>query len=189
MNRMNPSALIAAHWKGLQSRAYPSNGGEPTTTPDGLARLISAGAPVTVGGVAVIFIWQGNLHLAEGTASLVVTAATLAVGGMLAAFAQLASWRSRLAERDLDIQRPLRALIDEAVVHILLAVLESASLMLLTVLSLLLPNPWAIVPNALVVAVGSHLVLLFFIIVPRLYSAYVQVNEVTDEVNGYARRR
>jgi small basic protein len=42
---------------------------------------------------------------------------------------------------------------------------------------------------AAMLAVGTYLALLFVLVLPRLYSAYVSINKVRDRLNGFSRGR
>ena len=82
-------------------------------------------------------------------------------------------------------------MMDEAATHLLLAVQESVLMVPLAVLGLILTNQglWFLAAYVPLVLLGTHVTWLFLLVVPRLYSAYTQVNEVDEAVDGYARTR
>jgi hypothetical protein len=122
-----------------------------------------------------------------------LSALALLSGALLSVFAQLSSLRLRLTdrpeERYLDIERDG---IDEAVAHLLFAFLLCIiTCALLTIgmstsyggkdAPLILGTFW----TAPISAFTTYIFALFVILVPKLYSAYVEMNQVRRELNGF----
>ena len=83
-------------------------------------------------------------------------------------------------------------MIDETAAHLLFAALLSAVDAGLIVIAM---NTVASGQNvegwwaALVLAVSSYILMLFIICLPRLYSAYIQINSVSDALSGFTKGR
>ncbi|MGP5219397.1 hypothetical protein [Arthrobacter rhombi] len=120
-----------------------------------------------------------------------LSAMSLLAGGLIAAFALLASWRDRLTDRADSFstsERLERDHLDETAAHLLVAAYGSAISAVLLVIGMNfsqgqggeLTGPIA----ALAAAAATFVVLVFLIALPRLYSSYVQLNGVRKELSG-----
>lgn len=190
MERLNWIPLWSGHWKSLAHRQLVPDGGLHPT-PDIPARILTLAVPVVAAVLAVVGVifWGWRFDLAA--AGFVIGVAALIVGGVLAAFGQLAGWRITIGQLDRDADEPLRAMLDETATHMLLAILESLAVAVLAVVGLILSphGPWALLAVAPLAAAGAHVVWLFGLVVPRLYSAYAQVNDIPASMDGYAHTR
>lgn len=192
MARLNPAPLILGHVKGLSQRQYV--GGKLThMSPDWVARSVSAVVPLGAGGL-VLLISPSPPVDGVGALGIALAWSALASAGLLSTFTLLAGWRERLAARaDRDSVRyardaSLRSLIDEAVAHAMLGVLESLVVAAAAAFASITPAPWTEWAWAIAAAAGAHTVFLFGLIATRLYSAYVQAEDVPAEVDGSAGR-
>ncbi|NNG20532.1 hypothetical protein HJ590_13340 [Naumannella sp. ID2617S] len=186
MERLNVRPLFRGHWKSLTNRAMVPDG-ELHATADIPARSMTIAVPLAAGsGIAAVTTlrpWVFDIT----AAGLVIGIAALVIGGVLAAFGQLAAWRTQIAARDRDTEAPLRAMVDEAATHLLLAVFEAVLLVPTSMLALVLPaGPPSLIATVPLTMLCAHLVWLFILVTPRLYSAYGQVNEVAESIDGYS---
>jgi hypothetical protein len=122
---------------------------------------------------------------------------SLLAGGFLAAFGQISGLRLRLTDRAReyrDVEQVDRDALDETAAHLLVASLGSA----LTALVIVLGMNFAANPKdgsisgpfaALALMFASYVFLVFIIAVPRLYTAYVNINHVRAELSGTHRGR
>ncbi|KRC50909.1 hypothetical protein ASE16_08090 [Leifsonia sp. Root227] len=184
MNRLNPFFLFRGHWKSLGDyRAGRVRG-------QFWIRVIVLVVPVALG----LWIFFAHGKLADPSAML--AALGLLAGALLAAFAQLATWRLRLTEREeahKNSERIDRDHLDETAAQLLVASYSSATAALFLVLGMnfsadkhgAISGVWA----ALAVVAASHVILVFLVAVPRLYSSYVTINGVRDELSGYSSSR
>ena len=175
-----------AHWKGLSNDT--ADGG---TTPDHWARtsLVAPSAVVLIWGLIAKWVVMAPIPLLTGV--------TLLSGGILGVFAQLSTLRLKLTDRmedaTLDVERDG---IDEAVAHLLTALLICVFCAVAIVVGLntttpennvsgqtILGPPW----SAFVLAGSTYLSVLFLIIIPKLYSAYVEMNNVRSRLSGFQR--
>lgn len=193
-NRLNLLPVWLGHWRGLTMRRYrydlPEDDDRSLSVgPDVLARSLTLAIPVLAGVVAAVVLWgkAPTWHIAGDVAGVVVAAAALMSGGLLGAFSLLAAWRERLDQNGRRRQRPLRAMIDEAVAHILLATLESALLVAAAFGALVARGFLAEAFACFAVALGAHVLYLFVLLVPRLYSVYAQTVDVDELMDGHTR--
>lgn len=173
------SALPVARgaWKGL------ANSTRTGRSPDKVALAILIVVPVLVGVTCFALDW----HLSHVDPLLAGVA--LLSGVLLSSFAHLATWRSRLVEREERFDTAdaaERDSVDEAVALILWAALVSMVAAALIVIAQNaapagLGRPWA----SLVLVTCTHVFLLFLIIVPKLYASYVRANRVPDHRSGF----
>ncbi|MFT4293813.1 MAG: hypothetical protein QM582_00170 [Micropruina sp.] len=190
MARLNPVPLVRGHVRGLSSRTY-EKGELVSFRPDWAARAASLLVPAATW----CLIANARPTYSENLFNLLGIAlawAALASAGLLSTFTLLAGWRGRLAEAILLKERwsreaPLRALVDEAVAHSMLGVVESLSVAVLAGLACIVAVPWQGLLWAVTAAVVAHTVFLFGLIATRLYSAYVQAEDVPPEVDGFDR--
>ncbi|GLB62712.1 hypothetical protein NCCP2495_05900 [Dietzia sp. NCCP-2495] len=186
MSRFQVKSLFSAHWKGLSQE---TDGSEPV--PDWYARsVLLAGA--TIAGLAGLFT-QAPL----GEPSLRLAAFALLTGSLLTVFAQLSSLRLKLTEwfSEEDIgHRVEKNMIDESVAHVLFAAMLSLVAAGVTAVDAAVPalGKYAdLVINALLAGVTFsliyYIVALVVLTLPRLYGAYVAVNDVSRDLNGTVR--
>ncbi|TKR27166.1 hypothetical protein FA014_02070 [Cellulomonas hominis] len=142
---------------------------------------------------AAAVVWQ---QFGLGSTGAVTSGLALLGGALLAAFPQLAAWRSRLSQRvefKATTERPARESVDEAVAHVLWSALLSV---LGAVLAAAVENSvptgeqieaagvpyWTwIAMGAALVALSTYLVLTFVVIVNLLWSAYRRASKDEDE--------
>lgn len=188
LSRINVVPLIRGHVLTL------SNKNKTGTTPDYVMRLGLPGVAVAVGICAWQFAW--NLP----SASALLAGVALLGGASLSSFAYMSSLRLRLTDRPDDLWLNVeRDSLDEGVTHILLvillSILDAVLIVIGTNASPLVTKQGAAVPGTigasvwayLALAVAAYIALLFLVLVPRLYSAYVEMNHVRDELNGHRR--
>lgn len=180
MNRLNPFYLFRGHWRAL------SNYRLKETRPAYFTRAIVILVPLGAG----VWMFVGNGTLADPGSLL--AALGLLAGSLLAAFGQLSTWRLRLTESEGDFptaQRIDRDQMDDTAAQLLVASYGAAVGALSLVLGMnlaadgngVISGFWA----ALSVAIGSHVILIFLIALPRLYAAYVTSNNVRKELSGF----
>ncbi|MBB1023332.1 MULTISPECIES: hypothetical protein [unclassified Dietzia] len=183
MSRFSVSSLVAAHWKGL---TQPSNGAPPK--PDWVARgVLCVGAFVAM---LAGFVTRADL----GEPALRLAAFALLTGSLLTVFSQLASFRLKLTEwfdaDDLG-HRVEKDMVDESVAHVLFAAVLSLLAAGVTAVGALLPQSEGLfgaiagsVLAGVTFALVYYVVGLVVITLPRLYAAYVSVNDVDRSLNG-----
>lgn len=117
-DRLNIFAVLRGHWKGLRNRS-----GSKVIAADLVARGFLVGSTVFV----VVLSWRSGLELKQpGT---LFAGLSLLSSGLLAAFAQIASIRTRFSvpdDPDFDTEIDTRNMLDEAVAHVLTAALLAA---------------------------------------------------------------
>lgn len=122
-----------------------------------------------------------------------LAALSLMSAGLLAAFGQIASIRSkyRLPDDDYDPDWRTREMLDEAVAHILTAALVAVFTAVVIVVGMNSGDgdgetlaQWA---SAVVTGGGSYLVLIFLMVVRKLWDAYEVANE-RDQASNYLHR-
>lgn len=180
--RFNFWPVLRGHWKGL------TRGDVTAYTPDRLSRHILKLPPL----LAALALWR-NWELAAPTPLL--SAVALLAGALVGSFGSLSTLRLKLtdwADREGDNQQPQRDALDETVAHLLTAAVLCALTAAVLVIGTNVAGadkpvtrPWA----ALAVGLGSYVLLLFMLVVPRLYAAYVEINNVRDRLNGFSRGR
>jgi len=176
--RMNPMPVLRAHTCTLV------NG----TNADWWARGIIWGTPVAIGTVAYFTAWRFTAP------SAVLSGVALLMGGLLSTAGVLSTLRLKLTDRDeshRDAEDAKRNL-DEAVPHVLtaaLACLASATLIIVAMnFPLALGDPTINRGFSCVIAAAlTFVAALFVATIIRLYAAYVQVNRVPRELNGFVR--
>lgn len=164
MSPMNPMTVPVAHWTSLSDLRNGADGKADWTTRGILYGLL-------LGTIGLSF-WR-DVDL-DGIADALVGGYALVAGVLIAVFAQLAAWRTRLDDRAAFRPRseaPARRLVDAAVAHALVGVLASAIGVGLAVLVGLEAKPVR-VWNALAAGFGVYLLALIIIIVNTAYAAY-----------------
>lgn len=180
--RLDLRPILRGHWYGL------TDGRTTGDEPDWLTRgiLLATVLLVPVG------LW-GDFQLAAPGPLL--SGVALLAGALVGSFGTMTTLRLKLADiADVDDEAmgPERDLLDESVSHILLAALVAATDAAVLVIGTNVTAAGAPVTGfwaALAIALSSYLVLLFVLILPRLYSAYVQINNVRPGLNGNRRGR
>ncbi len=183
MQRLIPSELLKHHWASLVDRSGPRGHGKR----DWPAVVILIGGPLSLGAWA----WHSNLTLTTPNAML--PALSLLSAGLLAAFGQIASIRAKyeLPDSDYDPDWRTREMLDEAVAHILTAALVAVVTAIVIIVGMnLSPAAATQLPvrtSALTVTLGSYLVLVFFMVVRKLWGAYEVANK-RDQERHFLRR-
>lgn len=180
LDRLIPTALFRGHWKGLSDYRNPSPVGDRAT------RTIIIAIPILTS--ALMLLPEATLR-APG--SLLAGVALLA-GSFLAAWGQVSSMRLKLTERAEDfrtVEQIDRDSLDETAAHLLVASIMSGATALWLVLGMNLssnPTDGSVSGAFAMLATGfaTYVLLIFFIAVPRLYTAYVNINKVRDELSG-----
>lgn len=160
---MGLARVVRDHFAGISD---PANGAG--ARPYLFTRVLVYGLPVAVGTAAFVLSWD-----VRPLSSSLVAAYTLAAGVLIAAFAQIASWRSRLEDRAKDRPRsesPARRALNRAAAHTLVGVLASLLATVLT-LFLTLPGEHRLL-SAASAAAGVYVLALFLLIVDALYVGY-----------------
>lgn len=179
-DRINPLPLFRGHWYTL------SDYRKTKPTADLFTRALVVVVPLGVG------VW---MFVASGTLSdpgAILAGLALLAGALLAAFAQLSAWRQRLTERAEDFhhsEQRDRDNLDETAAELLVSSYMSVISLIVLVLGMnfgvdadgAVVGFWA----ALASTLCSYVVIVFLIALPRLYSAYVNINSVRDELNGF----
>lgn len=184
MSRFSLAPVFRGHWKGLTNDI-----GTEGIKPDWISRILLISVPSLLIGATLFFGWQ------VASPSAILSAVALLSAGLLGVFTQLSGLRVRLTERVdeewLDVERDG---IDEAVSHVLFSFMLCIFTCVLLVIGInvaasdvrlpasdLLRSCW----SALVFATSSYIVLTMIILVPKLYSAYTEMNDVRDDLNGF----
>lgn len=176
MDRLFPIALIRGHFKSLfLNEAWGARI---------LLILAVHGVPLAVGA------WSWFHGLDSKVLAPTLTAMSLLAGGALSAFSHLSTLRLRLTERQ-DVtkksEKPDRRMFDESATHLLScavgAMVSAASLVCAIVL---VGNSPCIrqYGAAWLGWIASLTFTLFWISVPRIYLAYVNLNSVESSING-----
>lgn len=179
-DRFNFAPVFLGHWRGLTRDT------DEGTVPDWGARSILLGVPIIV---AALMAW---FHVELASPAVLLTAVSLLAGASLSVFAQLSSLRLKLTEwfdeddtsRDLD-----KDSLDESVAHLMAAALTCVIAAVVIVIGMTtadrdtttLSGPIAYLAGALTTYVG----LIFVMLIPRLYYAYVNINNVKGHLNGF----
>jgi hypothetical protein len=141
----------------------------------------------------VMFFKDGKL----ASPAALLTGVSLLAGGMLSSFTHLSTLRLKITEWDgaggpsrFEVEREM---LDETAAHLLTGSLfcafDAASLVIGMNFSLTktghLYGFWA----ALSAGVSSYILLIFVFVIPRLYSAYVEINGVGRDLSGFAKTK
>ncbi len=181
MNRLNPFFLFRGHWKSLSD--YRGDRARPAW----LLRFVVVGVPILVGA---LMLWRQGTLADPGS---VLSALALLAGALLAAFAQVSTWRLGLTEVANSFpmsQRVDRDQLDDTAVQVLASSYAAAVAAFVLVLAMnfgvdkhgAVEGWWA----AVAAATSVYTFILFLIALPRLYSAYVRINKVRAALNGYS---
>jgi uncharacterized Tic20 family protein len=176
--RMNPMPVLRAHARTLM------NG----SSIDWTARLIMWVTPVAVGVVTYSLRWRFDAP------SSLLTGVSLLMGGLLSTAGVLSTLRLKLTDRDESHKAAAEAKrnLDEAVPHVLTAALASLTSAVIIIIAMNYPiahNDATINRgfSCVIAAVLTFVAVLFVATIIRLYAAYVQVNSVPQELNGFVR--
>lgn len=176
--RFSPIQVFDAHLQGLCKRSYRE--GEVTSRPDIPARLTLYLVPLVP---VALSIWK-KFQLEN--ASTFLSGVALIVGALLAVYVQLATSRQKFQRND-TYRTPERDNIDEAVAHILFGVYVALALLVSLTLFEVVHNDrdWlSLGLSSLSVYLGGLLLLVFLLIVPKLWNVYDQENEVPRRMGG-----
>lgn len=184
LERFIPVEVVKFHWSSLEDRSDDHEDGRGRS--DRPVKVVLVLAPCLAAGIV---IWRGLELQAPGP---VLAALSLLSAGLLAAFGQIASIRSRyrLPDDAYDPDKHTREMLDEAVAHVLTAALLSVSTALLIVLGMNIGGSAARLPvwaTAIVLLFGTYLSLLFLMVIRKLWGAYEVANEL-DQRNSYLHR-
>lgn len=169
--RLSPKAVWRAHLRGLTKH--------PTGSPDVFARAAVYGLPVLVSVLA--YALDAQLR----QAGVLLAAASLLAGTLLASFGQLATLRGKVSER-LEVRRVALDALDETTAHVLMAVYSAILLAaVLGTATSLTAGAVCGVAAAVALGLGAWLLLLVLLIIPRLYQAYTYAFDVSPELDGY----
>lgn len=177
--------LIRGHWKVLSVPAA-----NLSVRSDRAARLTLVALPIALLVVSVKFKWTLK------SPDAVLAGVALLAGSLLAAFGQVAAWREKVRDLYRDYTPSQAAIIqqdgiDETATHLLMAAyLSGVEAMLIILGSNIAINQAGAITGfmaAVVISLGAYLLLLFLLTVPRLYTAYVEVNSVRKELSGQDR--
>ena len=190
IDRLNFFAVLRGHWKSLRVRS-----GNVDLGPD----LFARGALLGSAAAVVILSLATGLELRQP--GVLFAGLALLSSGLLAAFAQMASIRSRFPvpdDPDFDSELDTRNMLDEAVAHVLTAALLAAFTAALIVVAISVGpveqasssianseqsvNNWF---STAIAGLGTYLFVLFVMTIRKLYAAYVVGNEVSRELSGH----
>ncbi|MEU4559128.1 hypothetical protein AB0F72_12125 [Actinoplanes sp. NPDC023936] len=185
LDRFNPIPVFRGSWKGLADGRYGR------LRPDWLARAVLGLPPAAL----LIFMLCSDADLKAPVP--ILTAVSLLAGGMLSAFTHLSTLRLKITEwlddpeAEQDRFLTEREMMDESAAHLLAGAVACALDAALLVLGLNLSSDekgaltgvWA----ALAGAGSAYVLLLFVMSVPRMYAAYVAINDVSTKLSGFAR--
>lgn len=181
--RLLPAGLLKNHIVLMTDRSGPRSAEKLDKT----AVAIVLSLPIIAGGLAC---WFGS-RLQQPAALL--AALSLLSAGLLAAFGQIATIRTgyQLPDDDYDPNWRVRGMLDEAVAHILTAALIAVSLAAVIVAGMNLGEGatskqqptsslahWA---SVIVIAGGTHLLLVFYMVIRELWGAYEVANQRHQE--------
>lgn len=177
LGRFDFTPVLYGHWKALtlDSPGFPA---------DLLARSVLL---ILSGGLGILSIClDWSLH----APAALLTGISLLVGGSLSVFTHLSTLRLRLTDRADDPSLDFdRAAFDESAAHLLTAALLAVldAVVLVIAMNVGIDETGAIRGfwSGFVIAISTYLALLFVMLIPRLYNAYVNVNHVADYLNGF----
>lgn len=184
-NRFSATSIWLAHVKGLRNRDFESE--NLNSAADIFALSVLYGLPLTLSVVG--YVLGAKITGADG----LLAAAGILAGALFMAFTQIAAWRDRYTERQKERHESelvQRYSLDETVAHVLMA---AYACLLMTVLVIVGANftdaeeRMTGLAAASVIAVGTYVVLILLIIIPRLYSAYAVTHKVPSDLSGLSR--
>jgi len=185
MVNLLPSRLIRGHIKALRAGGHRPWGG----------KVMVAFVYLTPLAVFVLSLVTGFVLRAPAA---LLTAAALISGGALSAFTHLSNLRQRLTDRAdsyAKSEAPERKLVDISATHLLMCALGAMTSAVSLVVGMTLFGSFDPASKAYMVDFGGVIAgisvglltwtaLLFWIAIPKLYAAYVQIHDVQAELNG-----
>lgn len=183
--RLSPRPLFRGHWKSLTNVTTDRAAG------DWVARVALLGAAV-LAPVAWYLGWSIRAP------QPILAGVALMAGALIGSFGQINTLRLKLTDRDGDDDPTTqvdREALDESAAHLLTSAYLCAVTAVLLVLGINLSPDSSASPAVCgfwagsAIAVGTYAVITFLIAVPRLYGAYVSVNNVSGRVSGYTHGR
>ncbi|GAA4840552.1 hypothetical protein GCM10023221_17860 [Luteimicrobium xylanilyticum] len=156
--------LFARHWQGLSNLQNHSGG-----APRWVTRAVLYGAPVMAAGVAIWQSWG-----VRSVADTLIAAFSLLTGVLIAVFAQIAGWRTRLDDRASDrpvSEAPARRAVDATAAHALVGVVACCLATGTSVLAKVEIPPER-VWSGLSVGLALYVALLILLIVGTVFGAY-----------------
>ncbi len=179
---------VRAHFRALSKRSYKSSD-VATVGRDWVALGVLYGGPLLVAAFGYHAKWAvTNLDQLLGGVALLV-------GGLMAAFGQVASWRAKLTE--MQKAKPVsgasqRDHLDEATAHLLMAIYASiAFVVVASVAGNYLPKEPVVTVSSLVsgwtavlVVIGGFICGLMVMVLSSLWTAYAESNEVPERMGG-----
>ncbi|MFE9640472.1 hypothetical protein ACFYOC_15790 [Nocardiopsis alba] len=183
LSRFNFIPVFRGHWKSL------SDGTTKEYKRDYFARTIILATPL--GSSGAFYYFDGELKSADS----LIAAVSLFAAALLAVFTLLATFRLRLTEMNSEGDEEKYSLekdmLDESAAHILSAsfVCGLAAVSLGVGRNLFAASDGSVTGVFAWISVGliSYVVIIFFISVPRLYSAYVEMNGVRPRLDGFSK--
>jgi hypothetical protein len=180
--RFDLRPILRGHWRGL------TDGRSRKDAPDWPSRAILLSA-LTLVPVSYTFDW---CLAAPGP---LLAGVALLAGALVGSFGTMTTLRLKLvdlADIDDEALAPERDLLDESVSHLLLAAFIAATDAVVLAIGTNTAGATGAVTGlwaALAIGLSAYLFLIFVMILPRLYAAYVQINDVRPGLNGQHRRR
>ncbi|KXX59433.1 hypothetical protein [Rhodococcus sp. LB1] len=180
LDRFNFAPVFIGHWKGLTKDT------DTGPVPDWGARGVVAGVPLLVIG---LMAWKDVELSFPG---VLLTAVSLLSGASLTVFAQLSSLRLKLTEwfDDDDTSRDSdKDALDESVSHLMAATIACVFAAVIIVVGMVTSKPDAVSLSGVAAyaagGISAYIALLYVMLIPRLYYAYVNVNRVRGNLNGF----
>ncbi|MEV7830351.1 hypothetical protein AB0P12_06935 [Streptomyces subrutilus] len=182
--RFNVLPVLRGHWKGLTDGRYREKRAD-------IAARLSLLLPFAVFG---FMLWR---HGRLAAPAALLTGVALMAGGMLSAFTHLSTLRLKITDWEkpgvvsrFEVERDM---LDETAAHLLtgslLCALNAAVLVIGMNVGVTktghLYGIWA----AMAAGLSSYVLIVFVFVIPRLYSAYVQMNNVSGDLSGFNRSK
>ncbi|MGW3413873.1 hypothetical protein [Streptomyces sp. NPDC000888] len=154
-------------------------------------RIIMVVLPLGLAGV--MLLRRGEL----AAPAALLTGVSLLAGGMLSAFTHLSTLRLKITEinatESADRFEVERGMLDETAAHLLAGSLfcafNAATLVLGMNVSVSSKGHLTGILAAIATGLSTYIVLIFVAVLPRLYNAYVEMNNVSVALNGFDRRK
>ena len=187
LGRFDLRPVLRGHLKGL------TRADRDRRSADVAARLVIFGVPIAT----AFAMYFGGAGLSAPEALL--TGVALLAGGTLTVFGSLSVLRLRLTADAGDDNRMERDGLDESVAHLLAAALACVFDAVVLVVGMnLRPAPVdghaaqtevTGIPAALAGGLSVYVVVVFLVMIPRLYFAYTSINDVSQRLSGYHQGR
>lgn len=181
-DRLLPNAVIRAQWKGL------THGNTGAYVPDWVTRVAVFVPPLVLAVAAHCADWK----LAAPEALL--TGVSLLAGALVGSFGFIASLRLRLIETQVGhSEEPdaARDSIDESVAHLLAATLACVldAVALVIGMNVAVDTKGALIGfwASVAIALSAYVAIVFYMLVMRLYAAYVHVARPRANLDGTVR--